>query len=67
VKIVAVGDFTPDAQRFAQGKPIELIHGEALLALIRAVQSTTPAATNPAPKPTATAWLRPIAQPATHR
>lgn len=53
VKIVAIGDFTPDARRFAQGKPIELIHGEALLALIREVQSTAPVATAPAPKPAA--------------
>ena len=59
VKIVAVGDFTPDAQRFALGKPIELIHGEALLALIRAVQSTTPAAANPIPKPTAASTVIP--------
>jgi restriction system protein len=64
VKIVAVGAFTPDAQRFAQDKPIELIHGEALLALIRDVQNTgfsktTPIspraaeATDPTPKPIA--------------
>ena len=62
LKIVAVGDFTHDAERFAQGKPIELIHGEALLAMIRDVQnagfsSTTPispraaAAPDPAPRP----------------
>jgi len=43
VKIVAVGDYTADAQRFAQGKPIELIYGEALLAMVRGVQSPTPA------------------------
>lgn len=49
VKIVAVGDFTPDAQRFAQGKPIELVHGEALLSLVRVVQNTTLAAANPTP------------------
>jgi restriction system protein len=59
VKIVAVGDFTPDAQRFAQGKPIELIRGDALLALVQAVQSTTPAAANPAPKLTATSVAAP--------
>lgn len=53
VKIVAVGDFTPDAQRFAQGKPIELIHGEALLALVREVQNTASAAAAPTPKPPA--------------
>jgi len=35
VKIVAVGDYTGDARRFAQGKPIELIHGEALVAMVR--------------------------------
>lgn len=38
VKIVAIGDFTPDAQRFVQGKPIELIHGDALLTMIQDVQ-----------------------------
>src|SRR5690606_30896153 len=38
VKVVAVGGYTPDAMRFAQGKPIELVHGERLLALITAVQ-----------------------------
>jgi restriction system protein len=57
VKIVAIGNFTADAQRFAQGKPIELIHGEALLALIRGVQVATPvplaARPDPAPPPEA--------------
>lgn len=43
VKIVAVGDFTPDAQQFAQDKPIELIHGDALLALVLSVQVAKPA------------------------
>jgi len=42
VKIAATGDFTPDARRFAQGKPIELIHGHALLTMIREAQSTAP-------------------------
>jgi restriction system protein len=46
VKIVAIGDFTPDARRFAQGKPIELIHGEALLSMIQDIQSTAAASTN---------------------
>jgi restriction system protein len=45
VKIVAVGDYTADAQRFAQGKAIELIHGEALLAMVHSVQ--TPIASRP--------------------
>ena len=43
VKIVAVGDYTADAQRFAQGKPIELIHGKTLFAMVREGQTTTPA------------------------
>src|SRR6185312_2908357 len=59
VKIVAIGDFTPDARQFAQGKPLELIHGEALLALVRAVQSTTQVAADPTPKPTAVTMAAP--------
>lgn len=39
VKIIAVGSYTPDARRFAEGKPIELISGEALLELVRSVQA----------------------------
>lgn len=39
VKIVALGDYTPDALRFAHGKPIELIHGDALLMLVREAQT----------------------------
>lgn len=35
VKIIAVGHYTDDAQRFADGKPIELICGNALLAMLR--------------------------------
>jgi len=50
VKIVAVGAYTPDAQRFAAGKPIELITGTALLELVRGVQT---AAADPAPLPPA--------------
>ncbi|MDR6094428.1 restriction endonuclease [Stenotrophomonas sp. SORGH_AS_0321] len=38
VKIVCIGTFTRDAEAFAAGKPIELISGEALLGMIRAVQ-----------------------------
>jgi restriction system protein len=40
VLVVASGNFTADAQRFAAGKPIELIGGEALLRMIREVQAT---------------------------
>lgn len=63
VIIAAWGGFTPDAASFASGKPIELIDGEALLAMIRSVQtnptgfatmaphieSASPAPTNEAP------------------
>jgi restriction system protein len=38
VKIVALGDYTPDARRFVQGKPIELIDGSALIATVHSVQ-----------------------------
>ncbi|WP_434730761.1 restriction endonuclease [Xanthomonas arboricola pv. pruni] len=38
VKIACIGIYTKDAERFAQGKPIELIDGERLLEMIRAVQ-----------------------------
>lgn len=38
VKIACVGTYTKDAKRFAQSKPIELISGQQLLAMIRAVQ-----------------------------
>lgn len=40
VKIVAIGSYTEDARRFAQGKPIELIHGDALLNMVRSVQNS---------------------------
>lgn len=39
VKIVSVGEFTPDARRFAERKAIDLISGTALLAMIREVQA----------------------------
>jgi restriction system protein len=58
VKIVAVGGYTADAQRFAQGKPIKLIHGEALLAMVRESQTAgpvkAPATREVSPTPTAT-------------
>jgi len=40
VKIVAIGHYTDDAQRFVQGKPIELISGNALMAMVQECQST---------------------------
>ena len=50
VTIVSSGGFTRDAQRFAQGKPIELMPGSALLAMIRAVQAGTAQATTATPR-----------------
>lgn len=38
VKIVALGDYTPDARRFVQGKPIELVDGSSLIATVHSVQ-----------------------------
>jgi restriction system protein len=53
VKIVALGDYTPDAHRFAQGKPIELIHGGELIATVRKLQTTKARATGPMDTPLA--------------
>ena len=39
VRIAALGGFTEDAAAFAEGKPIELIDGTALLGMIREVQA----------------------------
>lgn len=39
VKIACAGTYTRDAGKFAPGKPIELIGGEELLRMIRAVQA----------------------------
>ncbi|HWX67027.1 MAG TPA: restriction endonuclease [Rhodanobacter sp.] len=46
VKIVALGDYTSDARRFAQGKPIELIHGGELIATVRSLQTAKARATS---------------------
>ena len=46
--IVTSGKFTRDAQEFAAGKPIRLIDGPQLLALVQSVQ-TNPAASDPSP------------------
>ncbi len=53
VKIVALGDYTPDAHRFAQDKPIELIHGGELIATVRTLQTTKGRATGPMDSPLA--------------
>jgi restriction system protein len=47
VKIVALGHYTPDAYRFAQGKPIELIHGGELIATVRSLQTAKTRVTRP--------------------
>jgi restriction system protein len=39
IRIAAFGGFTPDAARFAQGKPIALIDGAVLLRMVREVQT----------------------------
>ena len=53
MKIVALGDYTPDARRFAQGKPIELIDGSQLLATVRSVQSKKAQDIRPMDRPVA--------------
>jgi restriction system protein len=50
VKLICVGAYTPDAVAFAQGKPIELVTGEALLALVRSGQGAASADKPRAPK-----------------
>jgi restriction system protein len=42
--IVTTGNFTRDAQDFAAGKPIRLLDGPQLLALVQSVQSSPTAA-----------------------
>ena len=46
--IVITGKFTRDAQEFAAGKPIRLIDGPQLLALVQSVQSNPTATSAPA-------------------
>nr|WP_229792712.1 restriction endonuclease [Rhodanobacter panaciterrae] len=53
VKIVALGDYTTDAQRFAQGKPIELIHGGELISTVRSLQASKARAAGPLDSPLA--------------
>ena len=51
VKIVCVGEFTRDAAAFAQGKAIELINGERLLAMVQDVQASPSVPKVPASPP----------------
>ncbi|OOG40807.1 restriction endonuclease [Rhodanobacter sp. C05] len=53
VKIVALGDYTTDARRFAQGKPIELILGGELISTVRSLQISKVRATGPLDSPLA--------------
>ncbi len=48
VIFVTCGSYTNEAKRFAQGKPLELIDGPALAALIKDVQPSEQASTPPA-------------------
>lgn len=57
VRIATVGGFTRDAARFAAGKPITLIDGATLLALVHSVQAET----RPAPPARAPASIHRIA------
>ena len=59
VRIATVGGFTRDAARFADRKPIELIDGATLLAMIRAVQNA-----DRIPVPTPTPMPAPRIEPA---
>lgn len=60
VKIVAIGSYTDDAQQFVQGKPIELIHGNVLLEMVRESQRTTPPRYKPVKNPEAVMGFEPI-------
>lgn len=55
VKIVSTGNYTEAAEAFTEGKPIELISGEKLLAMIHAVQ--------PAPAPGTSMQTHPRQEP----
>lgn len=69
VQIATAGGFTRDAARFAADKPITLIDGPTLLAMIRSVQgspvaSTPPSAALQTPR-VGPAFATPVASPAT--
>ncbi|WP_101926745.1 MULTISPECIES: restriction endonuclease [Luteimonas] len=63
VQIAALHGFTRDAARFAQGKPITLLDGTALLAMIRSAQAATHAA-QPLPAQTPAPPRDPVVVPA---
>ncbi len=59
VFVITSGTFTAEAVAFARGKPVRLIDGPELLALIRSVQSAAPAGAAPAIPSTASAVATP--------
>jgi len=69
VMIVCVGDYTPDARRFAAGKAIELVTGTALVDMVKAVRQNASAPDVPRERiepvltPSTTARSVPIACP----
>lgn len=62
VKIVCVGTFTPDAESFARGKPIELIGGEQLLQMVHDAR-VEPASQPSAPERIEPALARVVSAP----
>ncbi len=60
VKIVAIGSYTDAAEQFVQGKPIELIHGSALLDMVRESQRTTASKHKPVKNTEAFSGFEPI-------
>lgn len=50
VVVITSGDFTREARSFAEAKPIRLVDGPQLLALVQSVQARSPAATPSASK-----------------
>lgn len=55
LKIVALGNYTGDARRFALGKPIELIHGGELIATVLSLQTSKARTPRPMDTPLALA------------
>jgi restriction system protein len=72
--IVTTGKFTRDAQDFAEGKPIRLVDGPQLLALVQSVQTSpsvnsgdTATADNPIATPACPICGKPMVQRKAHR
>ncbi|SOZ34176.1 restriction endonuclease [Cupriavidus neocaledonicus] len=65
--VVTSGQFTPDARAFASGRNIELIDGEALIALVKRVRAAAPVDLNArqsAPASSPASATQPQARPA---